>query len=358
MPARHGRRVRIRAAGNANAAMCCPALALALCRHRRGREPSVRSPTMAVPISPKAAVRHCSCLAPRASRRCSPRCSACCLRRAWPKRAAARGARRRSARSDGVKLEAAGAARADRGRARFLPQQGRLYELAGRVQLEPQWITPHIARRHDRAPQPLAQPELGRAAAREGRRLRPAARCDRRTPSVPTRATPTWRSSPGAGGDDLCRAVPASRCSSAAGGIAEADKGDALLKETLAAMHPAAARARPKLCARPVLRLRHDQCHRGRAGHPPAAVAPVNAAVRVRAPAAFVTDELRAELQRLRGRAQARIHPSAVPIFASDVSFRMVDFARRNAQRAWGRRSRSTAATRWIAGADAACRAR
>ena len=48
----------------------------------------------------------------------------------------------------------------------------------------------------------------------------------------------------------------------------------------------------------------------------------------------FVSDALRAELQRLRSHAQARIHASAVPIFASDVSFRMVDFARRNAQRA------------------------
>jgi putative N6-adenine-specific DNA methylase len=48
----------------------------------------------------------------------------------------------------------------------------------------------------------------------------------------------------------------------------------------------------------------------------------------------FATDALRAELQRLRSHAQARIHPSAVPIHASDVSFRMVDFARRNAQRA------------------------
>jgi putative N6-adenine-specific DNA methylase len=48
----------------------------------------------------------------------------------------------------------------------------------------------------------------------------------------------------------------------------------------------------------------------------------------------FVSDEQRAELQRLRSHAQARIHPSAVPIFGSDVSFRMVDFARRNAERA------------------------
>ena len=48
----------------------------------------------------------------------------------------------------------------------------------------------------------------------------------------------------------------------------------------------------------------------------------------------FIGDDQRAELQRLRSHAQARIHASAVPIYASDVSFRMVDFARRNAQRA------------------------
>ena len=48
----------------------------------------------------------------------------------------------------------------------------------------------------------------------------------------------------------------------------------------------------------------------------------------------FVGEAMRAELQRLRSHATARIHASAVPIFASDVSFRMVDFARRNAQRA------------------------
>ena len=38
--------------------------------------------------------------------------------------------------------------------------------------------------------------------------------------------------------------------------------------------------------------------------------------------------------QALKAAAQARIHASAVPILASDVSFRMVDFARRNAERA------------------------
>jgi putative N6-adenine-specific DNA methylase len=39
-------------------------------------------------------------------------------------------------------------------------------------------------------------------------------------------------------------------------------------------------------------------------------------------------------MQRLKSRAQARVHAPAVPISASDVSFRMLDFARRNAQRA------------------------
>ncbi|MEO6409248.1 MAG: THUMP domain-containing protein, partial [Burkholderiaceae bacterium] len=48
----------------------------------------------------------------------------------------------------------------------------------------------------------------------------------------------------------------------------------------------------------------------------------------------FSSDAMRGDLQRLRSQAQTRIHASAVPIFASDVSQRMVDFARRNAQRA------------------------
>ena len=48
----------------------------------------------------------------------------------------------------------------------------------------------------------------------------------------------------------------------------------------------------------------------------------------------FATAERRADLQRIKSKAAARVRPSAVPIFASDVSFRMVDFARRNAERA------------------------
>jgi len=48
----------------------------------------------------------------------------------------------------------------------------------------------------------------------------------------------------------------------------------------------------------------------------------------------FANVERRGALQRLRSLAAARVHAPAVPIFASDVSFRMVDFARRNAARA------------------------
>ena len=48
----------------------------------------------------------------------------------------------------------------------------------------------------------------------------------------------------------------------------------------------------------------------------------------------FSGAEPRAELQRLRSKARDRVHAPQVPIFASDLSFRMVDFARRNAERA------------------------
>jgi putative N6-adenine-specific DNA methylase len=48
----------------------------------------------------------------------------------------------------------------------------------------------------------------------------------------------------------------------------------------------------------------------------------------------FAAPAMRAQLQRLKSKLQAQQHPAAVPIFASDVSFRMLDFARRNARRA------------------------
>jgi putative N6-adenine-specific DNA methylase len=44
--------------------------------------------------------------------------------------------------------------------------------------------------------------------------------------------------------------------------------------------------------------------------------------------------DLRTRLQQLRSQARAAEHAPAVPVFASDVAFRMVDFATRNAERA------------------------
>ncbi len=115
------------------------------------------------------------------------------------------------------------------------------------------------------------------------------------------------------------------------------DKGDAPLKETLAAAMLAAAGWRGTLEAGGAL---HDPC----CGSGTIAIEAAQIACGI-APGLkrrfaferllpFITDDMRAELQRLRSFATARIHASAVPIYASDVSFRMVDFARRNAQRA------------------------
>ena len=115
------------------------------------------------------------------------------------------------------------------------------------------------------------------------------------------------------------------------------DKGDAPLKETLAAAMLAAAgwRGTPEQGG-----ALHDPC----CGSGTIAIEAAQIACGI-APGLkrrfaferllpFASESLRADLRRLRSHAQARIHASAVPIFASDVSFRMVDFARRNAQRA------------------------
>ena len=116
-----------------------------------------------------------------------------------------------------------------------------------------------------------------------------------------------------------------------------ADKGDAPLKETLAAAMLAAAGWRGTADAGGAL---HDPC----CGSGTIAIEAAQIACGI-APGLkrrFAFERLlpfadapgRADLQRLRSQAQSRIHASAVPIFASDLSFRMVDFARRNAQRA------------------------
>ena len=48
----------------------------------------------------------------------------------------------------------------------------------------------------------------------------------------------------------------------------------------------------------------------------------------------FKTPPLRDAWQAMKAEATAHVHAPSVPVFASDVSFRMVDFARRNAERA------------------------
>ena len=115
------------------------------------------------------------------------------------------------------------------------------------------------------------------------------------------------------------------------------DKGDAPLKETLAAAMLAAAdwRGKPEhggalhdpVCGSGTIAIEAAQIACG--------IAPgLKRRFAFERLLPFATADMRAEWQRLKSHAQSRIHASAVPIFASDVSFRMVDFARRNAQRA------------------------
>ena len=115
------------------------------------------------------------------------------------------------------------------------------------------------------------------------------------------------------------------------------DKGDAPLKETLAAAMLAAAGWKGTAAAGGAL---HDPC----CGSGTIAIEAAQIACGI-APGLkrrfaferllpFTDPGSRAQWQRLKSHAQTRIRPSEVPIFASDVSFRMVDFARRNAERA------------------------
>ncbi|HWP19247.1 MAG TPA: THUMP domain-containing protein [Burkholderiaceae bacterium] len=115
------------------------------------------------------------------------------------------------------------------------------------------------------------------------------------------------------------------------------DKGEAPLKETLAAAMLAAAdwRGTPEAggalldpcCGSGTIAIEAAQiaCH----------IAPGLrrrfAFERLRP---FATPENRARWAALKEAAKARIAPPAVPVFASDVTFRMIDFARRNAERA------------------------
>jgi putative N6-adenine-specific DNA methylase len=115
------------------------------------------------------------------------------------------------------------------------------------------------------------------------------------------------------------------------------DQGDAPLKETLAAAMLAAAgwRGTPEHGG-----ALHDPCcGSGTIAIEAAQIAMGLAPGRLRRFAferllPFADAERRADWQRLKSKAAARVHAPQVPIFASDISFRMVDFARRNAARA------------------------
>ncbi len=115
------------------------------------------------------------------------------------------------------------------------------------------------------------------------------------------------------------------------------DQGDAPLKETLAAAMLAAAGWRGTPAEGGAL---HDPCcGSGTIAIEAAQIAMDLAPGRLRRFAferllPFANPERRADFQRLKSKAAARVRAPQVPIFASDVSFRMVDFARRNAERA------------------------
>jgi 23S rRNA (guanine2445-N2)-methyltransferase len=116
-----------------------------------------------------------------------------------------------------------------------------------------------------------------------------------------------------------------------------ADQGDAPLKETLAAAMLAAAGWRGTAEHGGAL---HDPCcGSGTIAIEAAQIAMGLAPGRLRRFAferllPFASGERRGDWQRLKSKAAARVHASAVPIIASDISFRMVEFARRNAERA------------------------
>ena len=210
-----------------------------------------------------------------------------------------------------------------------------LYELAHGIAWD-QWITPQHTLRVDTTAKASPLKSLNFA----GLRVKDAV-CDQlretqgERPSVDTQR-PDLQIVLHAGATDATLYVDSSGESLFKRGW-RADKGDAPLKETLAAAMLAAAGWRGTPQAGGAL---HDPC----CGSGTIAIEAAQIACGI-APGLkrrfaferllpFADAAMRAELQRLRSNAQSRIHASAVPIHASDLSFRMVDFARRNAQRA------------------------
>ena len=113
------------------------------------------------------------------------------------------------------------------------------------------------------------------------------------------------------------------------------DKGDAPLKETLAAAMLAAAGWKGSREAGGAL---HDPCCGS--GTIPVVAATIACNIAPGFQRRFAFEKLKPfqpllpAWRAIKDEARAAERPSAVPIFASDVSFRMVDFARRNAERA------------------------
>ncbi len=210
-----------------------------------------------------------------------------------------------------------------------------LYELAHGVAWS-DWITPRQTLRVDTTAQRSPLKSLNFAALRVKDAL-----CDRmrdehgERPNVDT-VRPDLQIVLHAGAERAAIYVDSSGESLFKRGWRE-DKGDAPLKETLAAAMLAAAGWRGKPGEGGAL---HDPCcGSGTIAIEAAQIAMGMAPGQLRRFAferhlPFANIERRAELQRLKSHAAARVHASAVPIFASDVSFRMVDFARRNAERA------------------------
>jgi putative N6-adenine-specific DNA methylase len=111
-------------------------------------------------------------------------------------------------------------------------------------------------------------------------------------------------------------------------------KGEAPLKETLAAAMLAAAGWQGRAEDGPLL----DPCCGAGTIAIEAAQLACGMAPGLQRSFAFERQQpfqpLRGDWQRLKQAARARVHPPAVPIYAGDVSFRMTDFATRNAERA------------------------
>jgi putative N6-adenine-specific DNA methylase len=187
------------------------------------------------------------------------------------------------------------------------------------------------ARGRGRHALPAAKPEL-RRIAHQGRRLRHAARTGRARPSVDTRA-PDLPIALFVGPEHATLYVDTSGEALFKRGWRE-DKGEAPLKETLAAAMLAAAGWQGRAEDGPLL----DPCCG--AGTIVIEAAQMACGIAPGAMRRFAFERMlpfkpfAAAWRDLQRAAKAAVHAPSVPVFAGDVSFRMTDFATRNAARA------------------------